>query len=346
MKARAHRPGRTAPRGARAGLTLLELLLVMFILALILGGGLGFFAALDLGKRQATGAVRNVLRSAQNTAIARGAPARVRIDAAAGRLWPEALLVVGTYHFEDKQLSGYGPDGVADPELFTRDGWIGAGLRPIALPRGTAEIPIHLDTAFDLTLGFSVECAIRWETGASGGRILAIGEHEPPTLALELGQGGRLRARFRTRMGEGVESKAGGQVILESDPGLVAPERWTRVRMRYDRETFALLVDGALVESVAEASPVWKVEGPLVLCDRSRPFPGTLDGLVIAALVAEEAVALPERTRFAAGVPERIEFEAGGALNRRVHPDPPRIFLEHEDGSRELVTVGFYGTVE
>ena len=50
------------------GVTLLELLLVMMILAVVVGGGLGMFAALDLGKRQAAGIVKNVLRSAQNSA--------------------------------------------------------------------------------------------------------------------------------------------------------------------------------------------------------------------------------------------------------------------------------------
>ena len=55
--------------------TLLELILVMMVLAIVMGGGLGLFAALDVGKRQATGLVKNVLRTAQNSAIARQSPA-------------------------------------------------------------------------------------------------------------------------------------------------------------------------------------------------------------------------------------------------------------------------------
>ena len=56
-------------------------------------------------------------------------------------------------------------------------------------------------------------------------------------------------------------------MILETDAGAVAPGRWTRIQVRYDRETFALLVDGVLVESADQTSFVDRVDGPLVLTD-------------------------------------------------------------------------------
>jgi hypothetical protein len=62
--------------------------------------------------------------------------------------------------------------------------------------------------------------------------------------------------------------------------------------------------------------------------------------------VAGEPGLLPDSVHFAADTRETIEFEAGGGLNRRVHTDPPRVVLEFEDGSRETIDVGFYGTVE
>src|SRR5262245_66514213 len=119
-----------AVTGARAGMTLLELLLVMFVLALVLGSGVGLFASYDLGKKQAPGLVRNVLRNAQNTAIASSAPARARIDKAAGTIRAESLITVGTYSFEGKSITGYGPAGEAEPEDFDDDGFVGACFRP------------------------------------------------------------------------------------------------------------------------------------------------------------------------------------------------------------------------
>jgi hypothetical protein len=330
---------------ARAGMTLLELILVMFLLALVLGGGLGFFAALDLGRRQAAGLVKSVLRSAQNTAIARTAPARVRIERATGTIQAESLLVVGTYHFEQRSLAGYGPEGRADPELFSEDGFVGAAFRPGGKLGATAEIPLERDPACDFTRGFALECAL-WLERAGDGRVLTLGRPEQPTLALEVNRAGALRGRFQTRSGEATSAQRGGQAVIVSAAGLVPVERWVRVRMQYDREHLSLLLDGVPVASQEEQAFVWKTEGGLVLSDRTKPLQGKIDSLVIAAMVVGEPGILPEDVRFAEGSAERIEFAAGGTLDRSFHADPPRIVLEFADGAREAITVGFYGTVQ
>ncbi len=330
---------------SRTGMTLLELILVMSLLALVLGGGLGLFAALDVGKRQAAGVVRNVVRSAENTAIARSAPARVRIDRAAGTIQAESLLVVGTYHFEGRSLAGFGPEGKTEPELFSEAGFVGAAFHPAGKLGSTAEIPLARDPACDFTHGFALECAL-FREGESSGRVLTLGSGEPPTLALELNGSGALRARFRSRLGDATSDKGGGQVVLQTEAGLVPVGRWMRVGMLYDRERFVVSLDGSPVASQAEHSFVWKTDGPLVLSDRTLPFPGKIDNLVLSAMVAGEPGVLPDSVRFTADTPGRIEFLSGGGLNRRFHADPPRIGLEYADGSRQVIRVGFYGTVE
>lgn len=331
--------------GARAGFTMLELVLVMFLLALLLGSGVGLMSSLDLGRRQAAGLVRSVLRSAQNTAIASGAPARVRIDKATGSIQAEVLQTVGTYHFEGQAITGCGPAGAADPEHFDERGFVGACFRPAGALRVTAEVPLERDPAFDFTRGFALECAILRETEA-GGRVFSIGGGESPTLALELGKSGALRARMRLRSG-GVDSeKPGSSVILNSAPGLVPVGRWMQVRVRYDRARFELLLDGAVVASQAEDGFVWRVDAPLVLSDGALPFPGRIDSLVIAVMVAGQPSLLPESVRFVQDVPPTVQFAASGGLDRSAHQEPPRIGIEFQDGSRETVLVGLYGTVE
>jgi hypothetical protein len=327
-------------------MTLLELLLVIFVLALVLGGGLGVFANLDLGKRQAAGLVRNVLRSAQNTAIASAAPARVRIDKARNALWAESLTTIGTYHFEDRSLTGFGPAGTAEPEHFDEHGFVGACFRPAGELGAKAEIPLERDPACDFTHGFALECAILRES-ESNGRVFTMGGSESPTVALEINTNGALRARMRTRAGDSAASdQPGGSVILQSEPELVPVGRWVKVRMRYDRARFELLLDGALVDAEEEESFVWRVDEPLVLSDPSLPFPGRIDNLVIAAMVVGDPSFLPETVLFAPDVPPVVQFAASGGLDRERHRDPPRIGLDYKDGSREIVTVGFYGTVE
>jgi prepilin-type N-terminal cleavage/methylation domain-containing protein len=330
---------------ARRGMTLLELILVMFILALVLGAGVGTLSSFDLGERQAAGLVRTVLRSAQNTAIASTAPARVRIDPAAGRLHAESIVTVATYAFEARRVEGYGPAGGAEPELFDPRGFVGDCVRSRGLPRETAEIPLARDPACDFTLGFSVACALFRET-AAGGRVLTLGLPERPLLQLDLGASGALRARFRTRLGDATADRPGGEVVIETAPGLVPVGRWVQVRLLYDRARFDLLLDGTLVASEESDAYVWRIEGPLVLFEGAVPFPGRIDSLVLGAMVAGEPAVLPETVRFAAGVPRTVQFVASGGLSRAVHREPPRIALEFEDGSRQTLVVGLYGTVE
>jgi hypothetical protein len=300
-------------------MTLLELVLVMFLLALILGSGLGTFSNLDLGKRQAAGLVRNVLRSAQNTAIASTAPARVRIDKKRGALWAESLVTVGTYQFEQKSILGFGPAGTAQPEDFDERGYVGACFRPAGRLRAKAEIPIDRDPGFDFTNGYSIELALYRET-ESGGRVFSVGSSESPTVALDLGKNGALRARMRMRTGDAASDRPGGMVILQSKPGLVLVGRWMKVRVRYDRARFELLLDGALIAAEDEDEYVWRVDAPLVLSDDSLPFPGRIDNLVIAAMVVGQPSVLPETVHFVTDVPPVVQFAASGdGVKYQVH---------------------------
>jgi hypothetical protein len=289
--------------------------------------------------------VRSVVRSAQNTAIASHAPARVRVDRKTGAIRAESMVVVGTYQFEDRSIEGYGPAGEAEPELFDPRGFVGACFRPAGKFRATAEIPLQSDPAFDFALGFAVRLAILRET-AAGGRVFTIGASETPTMALELSPNGVLRARFHTRLGDESSDRRGGQVIISSVAGLVPVQRWVEVEMQYDRSNFSLYLDGVLVATQPEEHLVWKVDGPLVLSDPSVPFPGRIDALVLSAMLAGEPGVLPQSVSFTASSAVQVQFAAGGGLDRGVHVDPPRIELEFKDGSRETVTVGLYGTVE
>ena len=54
---------------ARAGMTLIELLIVMMLVALILGVGLGALAGIDTGSGSAVALVNSSLRSANNWAV-------------------------------------------------------------------------------------------------------------------------------------------------------------------------------------------------------------------------------------------------------------------------------------
>ena len=315
--------------------------MVMGILAVVLGGGLGMFAALDFGKRQAGGLIKSVVRNAQNTAIARQIPTRVRIDKKKNTIRVEALQVIGTWHFENKRIEGFGVEGSAPHELFHEDGFIGDAISFGRSYGEKALIPVHLDPAFDFTEGFAIDLALRWED-TGGGRILKLGN----VLLLELGRGGALRGRFSAAVQKDGELSRGAPVVVQSENGAVSPEGWTRVRLQYDRQELVLLVDGVPVAVQKEEAPVWEIDEPIELSDGTRPFPGSLDALVCSAVVTDQEIELPESVSFAEETPDWIGFAAGGGLDRRRHPEPQVVTLTHVDGSQEKIAIGIYGTVE
>ena len=332
-----------AGQNHRSGMTLLELLLVMCILGMVLGTGVGIFASLDFGKRQARGYVKNALRSAQNSAIHRQAPARIHIDRERGVLTAEAMQVVGTWRFEDQSLAGaLGMGGVlSGGARFVEDGFLGDGLYLSGVAGTQAEIPVKTDPAFDFRAGFSIECALR-RGGTGGGQAVVVGN----IAGLDVGNDGRLRGWFIPRVVEKGEEKPGGRVLVESEPGLARPDEWLRVRLEYDRSALTLTADGVPVAVLDETAEVWDLDLPLLLSGKGFPFEGTLDDLVIACVVASDEVPLPETVRFGADTPTDVWFAAGGGLDPSRHAAPVVLTLEYEDGQRESLFVGAYGTVD
>lgn len=326
---------------ARAGLTLLELLLVMGILAVVAGAGLGMFATLDFGRAQAAGLVKNVIRSARNAAIGSQSPARVRFEED-GSFRAEMLQIVGTWHFEGDLSGSLALDGRVVEAVFVDDGFVGQGL---AFPeRAFAEIPVQYDPGFDPTDGFALEVCVRREA-LGGGRVVRLGS----VCALEIGAGGELRGRFvpsTESPGSADERARGFPVVVQSEPGAVPPERWTRVRVEYDRARLTVYVDGVPVAAVDETAPVAPLDGPLILSDERHAFPGTIDRLVVGVVAADDGARLPDAVRFDEDTPERIWFDGGGGLDRTRHREPVAVTLHFEDGSTERVLVGVYGTVE
>ncbi len=331
------------PRGQR-GTTLLELLLVLTIVGLVFGVGFGLLTSIDLGQRAAAGLVQNVLRAARNTAIARDAPARVRLDVDTGELSAEALQVVGTWHFEDPTLRGaFDLTGTLEGARLVPEGYVGAAVSFEDAPRGsTASIPVAHLPSYDLTEGFALDVAVYLPPEPSG-RVLDLGG----AAGIDVVDAGALEAWFVQRVVRGDDQDvAGGAVFVRSAPGLARPGRWIRLRASYDRRTFRLAADGVPVAETEIDSPVWRVEGPLRLSDPRRFFSGRVDNLVVSAVGAEEVVQLPGDVRFGAGVPAEIRFDAGGGLDRAVHAEPVVVPLEFADGRRRELRVGLYGTVE
>ncbi len=337
-------PTPTRTDRARAGLTLVELMFTMVLLALVLGVGLGSVSSLDLARGTAVTLVESTLRAAGNWAATRRAPARVRFDVEGGLLVAEGLDVIGTWQFESVPVRGaFGLLGeLQDLELAER-GFVGKGLRLAGAPaqaRFTA--PVHTDPAWDLSQGFRLEVALRPEDGP-GGRILRLGE----AVALDGTAGGGLVVAFAAqRIDESARRVPAGLVRLAVPDGSLPLGRWSRVLISYDRRELVVFVEGVPVASLAESSLVAPLERPLVIGDGTQIWSGLLDALVVSAVAADGALALPRGVRFGPGTPPEVAFAPGGGLDRSLHLAPVRIPLAFDDGTLRTVTVNLYGTVE
>ena len=337
--------------GARQGLTLLELVLVMGLLALLMGAGVGMLSSLDLGRRAAVGLVQNVIRAAHNSAVARNAPARVRIDAGNGTLVAEAVAVIGTWHFESEKLEGaFDINGVLESGKIVDDGYIGKALTFAGGAGRTpaAEFPVQLDASFDLALGFAIDCVLRPDSATGGGRVLRLGE----TAGIDVTGSHGIKAWFVPEVVDSTGAHVrGGKITLESPPQALAQNRWTRVHVEYDRRRLTLELEGVEIagldgkHGVDEIAPVWRVDGPLILSDAEQSLACSIDNLVISAVSASEEMRLPETVNFAADTPPGIQFDAGGDLDREIHDGPVSLWLEFKDGTRIEIGVGMYGTV-
>lgn len=329
---------------ARAGMTLIELLIVMGLVAMILGAGLGALAGIDTGSRAAVAMVNSSLRSANNWAVARRAPARVAFDAKRNTIHAEGLAVIGTWHFEsDPPRGAFGLDGTMQGIELADDGYLGRALDLEGADEGgSLSVQVQAGPTYDLSTGFQIAFAAKpMDMGSA--QVLSIGE----SVGVELTSEGRVKAWFLgEQRDDNGSATSTGKVVAETSAGLLRIGSWSRILVSYDRSVLAIFVEGVPAGRTSDEAWVRKVEGPLVIGGRRRQWPGRIDSLVISAVAAEEYIELPEGVSFAETAPKEIIFAAGGGLDRRVHSKPVRFSLEFEDLTQQLIEVGVYGTVQ
>jgi prepilin-type N-terminal cleavage/methylation domain-containing protein len=331
--------------GNKRGMTLIELLMVMGLLALMLGVGVGVVASLDIGTYGASSLVRSSLRSANQWAMARQAPARVRIDPGTGRVAAEGLAVVGTWQFESVPPKGaLGLDGELIGAELVEDGFVGRALSLAGAARGGSYVvPVHTDPAFAFEGGFQVQVALRPEEPRRG-RVLMLDR----SLKLEITQRLGIVATVGTQRydEENGREVGAGNAVLSTPDEVLELGRWSRVLVSYDRSRLAILVEGVEVASLAEEGAVLPVKAAMTLGGGDRPWGGSVDSLVISAVGATEEVFLPLGVSFPKDTIREVAFAAGGGLDRTVHDEPVLIRVEYEDGRSEELRVNMYGTVE
>jgi hypothetical protein len=177
----------------------------------------------------------------------------------------------------------------------------------------------------------------------ASGQVLRLGSSVGIDVTSRLGLDVFFSAERTDEYGQPV---AAGKAALETPPGVLRPDRWNRITVSYNTSELVVFVEGVAVARVEEQARVAAIDGPLVLGGGRRPWPGSVDNLVITAVGTEEEIVLPGDTSFPADTPTEIVFAAGGGLDRTVHDQPVRIVVEFADGRRRSVQVNLFGTVE
>lgn len=334
----------TARSTARAGLTLLELILTMGILGIVFGAGVGILTSLDLTSGQSAGLVRSALAAASGAALREGAPARLEVSTDRTSLYVIAPRTLGTWHFE--RDDGQGARGL-QTALFgaanTDEGHMGSGLVFSGKRRDAyVELGLVAGGSFDPTAGLAIELAVCLDE-LSPGRLLDVAG----VAGLDVQEGGALSGWILpARLDESGVEVVGAKRVAELPAGVLLPGRWVRVGLSYDRVELRITADGFPASIVSEVAPLSRAKGAIVLGGTPRAFVGRVDTVVVRQAEVGEPLVLPEGTLWPEDGPRAVRFEADGALDRGRHPTGLDIGLELPDGARVEVRVTPYGAVQ
>lgn len=351
--------------GSAAGYTLIELLTVIAIVALIGGLGAGAYqtARRNYALQASAGRIQGILRAARNSALATGNPTFVVLDPIARRASAQAFDRVGEWSFEGLE---------ADDERSVDGGLSASGLPGSGSNRGGQSIVGHVgrglsfrapsahfecgaEPRFDLRTGIVVEAWVRHgetqkidsrsTSGGSGkrtsprrGRAAAetSRENTSPAWAI-LNKDG---AYFLGMTSMGAVEGAIGTYRLRTSDGVVSPERWVRVEMRYDGRHLELTVDGVpraafplTGNARTRSDPDLALPGTapvtaamLTISDPGLPFPGDIDEVRLAGATEPLEYVWPEH-ELALGWKQVIHFDRRGHLSDAFHTETIRFVL-------------------
>ena len=325
-------------RRAAQGVTLLELLLVMAIVASLLGIGVGAFSRLATPERIAAGQLLDAVRGARQLARAANAPAAVVVDPVAGDVYAVGQAAVGNWHFESLDGAGWPVPASHEGAALDPLGIIGSALD---LRTGEGLVVRDLPPGADSPAGFGLD---GWWRPLAEPRPMTLLER-PGVFRLALDEEDRLEVTVH------LVSEPHPEEFRRTCEGVHLPaDRFTRLSVTCDGRTLHVAVDGATVgvdtaferpRAVATAPGVALWSG-----ERLALFRGWLDELRLASVRALDHRPLPPEVQLD-GPARILRLDAFGRLDAAFHGGPERIgFVTGEPPFRAGVEVGLFGHVE
>ncbi len=331
-------PTSTSPRTASdAGLSLLELIVVVAIVSVLFGIGIGVFHRVVQPERLASGQVLDAVRSARTFAREHGTGAAIVVEPERGRVFVTGLRTVGNWHFEDVAGTGWPVSASYDATALRSRGAIGSGL--VLEKGGRLTIPSP-PGSFDSPDGFGVAVSLQ---PAAAPRPMTILER-PGSWALQLDDDGNVRVVLELAAAEEPET------YPYTVAGSALPtDRFSRLTVTFDGRALRVTRDGRPLESTT----LFEVARPLVVVpgievgtgNESDRYVGRMDELHLSSVVVDRFREMAEGVRLE-GAARRVQVDGFGHLDPSWHSTPEQIHVVHgEPPVRTVVELGLLGTV-
>ena len=284
------------------GLSLIELLVVMGIIAAITSVAIGMIRRGDSTtlSEAAARVIRADLRLARGSARRAGLGSVVRISPSERlvEVWPSELG--GSWHFEDAT-------GARGTQVQVGGKLVDGGYLSRCIEcDGSSSTVLGSYPFFDVPNGFRMSLAVNPTAGAAG--VLAT---RPGIFKLTLTDAGAL-------IGEVILAPQGEKIAIETRDGVVPAGVWTEVSLAYDRTTLAVIVSGVTYAAIPESRSVaTSPRGPLTV--GSGGFVGRMDEARLIVMGAGEISDLPGRVDVLGDEDIVIHFDDRGRLSTAHH---------------------------
>ncbi|MCB9831974.1 MAG: hypothetical protein H6807_05815 [Planctomycetes bacterium] len=325
------RPGRAG------GMTILELLVVMTIIALMSAVTVGMIRRGDTTLTVEVNGrlVRSILRQARNSALSTGGGVMVRLDPERSIIEASPMELGGNWHFEDE--TGARRTTVPGSLELVEEGKMGRALK-----LGGGAVDLGQSVQFGGDQGLRVQLWVKAERLTDGHLLTRENGYR-----LSLTETGAIRAELP--VGEQKD-----RISLETRDGLLRPGRWTRVAFGYDRIELAIEVDGVLQAFRPESRPIFEDGKPPQL-SLGGGFEGLIDEVRVDVARSGVVEEIARSCDIGPGCDLIVRFDGKGRLDRRFHKQPVRIVLSGEapeDGEEgagkrieEVIKVEFSGAI-
>ncbi|MCE9582933.1 MAG: prepilin-type N-terminal cleavage/methylation domain-containing protein [Planctomycetes bacterium] len=300
-------------RRRATGVTLIELMVVMSIIAVLLGVGMAMMSESnkDMGLRAARGSVLGMCRFARTAARNTRAPVSIRIDPGGKFLTTVVRRPMGAWHFEEDSLVGaLGHTATLAGGKLTDDGRIG---RAVAFSDSGGNIDCGNVAMYSTDQGLIVEIWYRPKL-----------HKKDRVLVQKSGEFGLAISRFGYVQGfVGVEAQ---RVSIAMTDAPLPEGRWSKVSLLWDGTGLTLAVnDHPLARKTGKATFAMG-DAPVMIGTKEFPLDGWVDELRVDALLEDSRTVL--RDNLTVSGPAEIRWDETGALDATLHTGPATITIK------------------